>query len=66
MAEKTWKGGNLVRLASGGPAMTVKWQFKPTGKPAEVAVCQWFEKGNDDLFQLFEGEFAPDSLIEVK
>jgi uncharacterized protein YodC (DUF2158 family) len=55
---KKWKSGDKVKLASGGPEMTVNSQYQPAFGD-EIVVCQWFDKNGD----LQNAEFAPDSLV---
>lgn len=50
-----WKSGQVARLKSGGPAMTV------SGVVGGVVVCQWFE-GKKTL----TGQFAPETLEELR
>jgi uncharacterized protein YodC (DUF2158 family) len=58
---KQWKSGDKVKLASGGPLMTVFAQLQPE-YGGEIVVCQWFDKNQN----LQKGEFAPDSLVKSK
>ncbi|WP_433785483.1 YodC family protein [Pseudomonas frederiksbergensis] len=51
-----FKVGNIVKLKSGGPDMTVKYYRAP----GEVYVCQWFAGKKLD-----SGEFKPESLVMV-
>lgn len=50
----TWKIGDLVRLKSGGPKMTVN---AIQGRTGNIIVCTWFV-GTD----FKEAEFSPDAL----
>jgi uncharacterized protein YodC (DUF2158 family) len=58
---KQWKTGDKVKLATGGPEMTVKQQVDTTYS-GEVVECHWFDKDN----KLQNAEFAPDELVESK
>jgi uncharacterized protein YodC (DUF2158 family) len=58
---KQWKAGDKVRLVSGGPEMTVKWQNRLQYE-GEIVECQWFDK--NDCLQ--KGQFSPDQLVEAK
>ncbi|MBU4564049.1 MAG: YodC family protein [Desulfarculus sp.] len=49
----TVKEGDVVRLKSGGPQMTVKF----VDREFHSVVCQWFEG-----HKLAEGNFSPESL----
>jgi len=58
----TFNGGDVVKLKSGSPRMTVKTVFitdGPTWTTGDVQ-CQWFS-GNDIL----ESTFKPDSLKKI-
>ncbi|MBN8609666.1 MAG: DUF2158 domain-containing protein [Deltaproteobacteria bacterium] len=44
----TWKVGDVVRLKSGGPAMTVAVVDKH-----EQVLCQWFGSGGDFKDRMF-------------
>ena len=58
----TFNGGDVVKLKSGSPRMTVKTVFLtngPTWTTGDVQ-CQWFS-GNDIL----ESTFKPDSLKKI-
>jgi uncharacterized protein YodC (DUF2158 family) len=56
-----FKAGDLVRLKSGGPLMTVEWEGKHSLTGEDVAICIWFEKiGNRENVQ--RREFPPDIL----
>jgi uncharacterized protein YodC (DUF2158 family) len=60
--EKKWKAGDKVRLATGGPEMTVKSQhFAGEFSSDEVVECQWF----NDRGELKEGQFPPESLVAL-
>lgn len=51
--------GDLVRLKSGGPTMTI------TSTPNEYSAlcfCQWF----DEMGALNKGRFPPDALIKAE
>jgi len=54
----TFKVGEIVRLKSGGPDMTVRIAPEP---PAKVYTCQWFAGK-----KLEQGTFPGDSLELVK
>jgi uncharacterized protein YodC (DUF2158 family) len=54
MALTTFKPGDVVRLKSGGPAMTVMHE-----DTLGNAACQWFEKN-----QLKSGSF-PEAVLEA-
>jgi uncharacterized protein YodC (DUF2158 family) len=56
---KTWKTGDKVKLAFGGPEMTVQKQSTWSGK--ELVHCQWFDKDGN----LKGGKFDPDQLEAV-
>jgi uncharacterized protein YodC (DUF2158 family) len=59
---KTWKPGDKVKLASGGPEMTVEIQWRQMAATEDTVACQWFDKNND----LKSGNFHPDSLVPAK
>ena len=52
-----WVPGDIVRLASGGPEMTV---FKHVVSPDEYTECGWFEKETRMV-----SKFPPESLVPV-
>lgn len=56
---RKWKTGDLVRLLSGGPVMTVKHEVSVPGFKVSETRCQWFTP--DGL--LHSGEFLQDSLV---
>ena len=56
--ESKLKIGDKVRLASGGPLMTVKKVGTVTDSDEPAALCQWFDGG----MKLCEALFHPDSL----
>ena len=43
MPVKDWKTGDVVRLKSGGPRMTVVKTANEQGSGDTVAVCAWFD-----------------------
>ena len=53
------KEGDIVRLKSGGPLMTVKYSYPGGGK--SYVQCNWFVKGECKFF-----EFSENQLKEVK
>jgi uncharacterized protein YodC (DUF2158 family) len=55
----TWKPGDKVRLATGGPEMTVRRQYTAAFGKGEVVICQWFDKDGN----LQKSDFAPESLV---
>jgi uncharacterized protein YodC (DUF2158 family) len=55
MAMPDWKSGQMVRLKSGGPAMTV------IDVVDGVVVCQWFERNKSHT-----GRFTPETLEELE
>lgn len=57
--EDIYQPGDIVKLKSGGPRMTVKGYFRLFGQPDTVE-CQWFVGG-----KLNYGKFAEDSLDRV-
>jgi len=56
---KKWKIGDVVRLASGGPPMTVNWL--PTDANDKTIFCLWFS-GDERK----DGEFQADSLVKAE
>jgi len=54
----TFAVGNIVRLKSGGPEMTVQTSPEP---PSKIYNCQWFA-----VKKLESGRFPADSLEVVK
>ena len=52
-----FKKGDIVRLKSGGPDMTVDGFYTPTGQ----YTCQWFSGS-----KLQHGRFDPKTLTHVK
>ena len=53
--------GDIVRLKSGGPDMTVRDEFVPsTSRTVDYYTCQWFAGK-----KLESGRFPPDSLEVV-
>ncbi|HEX9988745.1 MAG TPA: DUF2158 domain-containing protein [Chloroflexia bacterium] len=55
-ANVRWQQGDVVRLKSGGPNMTVAEEFDAT-----YVTCQWF-----DGTKLMGSQFAKQSLIKVE
>jgi len=55
-AKGTFKTGDLVKLKSGGPKMTVEEEVSPMN-----IRCQWFAGK-----KLESGLFRPDSLVHIK
>lgn len=54
----SFKPGDLVRLKSGGPLMTVERIGKDSNTNEDAAWCTWFEKvGNDQIVR--RDSFAP-------
>jgi uncharacterized protein YodC (DUF2158 family) len=51
----TAEAGAIVKLKSGGPAMTVQG---PANSFANAVICQWF----DPEAKLQQGEFTPEQL----
>lgn len=49
--------GEILRLRSGGPPMTVTWLIPEDG----VVVCRWFWRG-----RIFHSEFHPEHLEPAK
>jgi uncharacterized protein YodC (DUF2158 family) len=62
MAKNKWKPGDKVKLATGGPEMTVRVQTEPDDILGEVVHCQWFDKNR----KLQKADFDPDSLVSAK
>jgi uncharacterized protein YodC (DUF2158 family) len=54
-----WAPGDVVRLKSGGPNMTVK--LESLLDKERLVPCQWF-----DGVILYEGKFAPGSLTAIE
>jgi uncharacterized protein YodC (DUF2158 family) len=59
MADKDWKSGDKVKLASGGPPMTVQSVGIPLYGSKPMVSCQWFDKDG----KLQKGSFPPESLV---
>jgi len=58
MAETEFKPGDLVRVKSGGPIMTVEQVGKTAMLEEDAVWCVWFEKvGNKQVAQ--KDTFAP-------
>jgi uncharacterized protein YodC (DUF2158 family) len=60
-ASKKWKPGDVVRLASGGPKMTVG-ETHGQKVPGDAVQCKWFD-GNHELK---EGYIHPDALVKAE
>lgn len=58
---KKWKPGDVVRLASGGPDMTVQTVNEKKGG-AELVFCVWFNQDG----KVVENCFPPETLVEAK
>ncbi len=61
--EKDWKPGDVVKLASGGPAMTVTsevYNSPMSGKP--VVRCEWLDSAGNP----HKAFFTPDALVAAK
>jgi uncharacterized protein YodC (DUF2158 family) len=57
MTEPQFKKGDVVKLASGGPKMTVTGE----GAYGTGVACEWFDaKGNRQT-----GDFEPEALVKV-
>ena len=56
MSKQTFKAGDVVRLKSGGPKMTILWIEDEYG--VMTASCQWFDSKNE----LKDAKFRPSSL----
>jgi uncharacterized protein YodC (DUF2158 family) len=62
--EKKFTIGNVVRLKSGGPKMTVNGYYSFDGEDSDTdVVCTWFEKGkvqeatfHQDLLKLLDND----------
>lgn len=59
MEKMNFKVGDIVRLKSGGPSMTVKGYRMSLINKEEEMICQWF---SGDKLQT--GVFNPDSVEE--
>ncbi len=58
MPEEKFKVGDIVRLKSGGPAMTV--QQEVVEDDTDTVVCQWFVDGKKLEYGAFpEGSLEP-------
>jgi uncharacterized protein YodC (DUF2158 family) len=59
MDSSLWKPGDVVRLKSGGPDMTIAY-FEPLNGPRETVYCGWFvgKKLNQKTFLLEMLEFV--------
>ena len=57
---KQWKTGDRVRLASGGPEMTVVRQVQKPFSDDQETECEWMDKGKPR-----KAKFSPDMLEEV-
>lgn len=56
-----WKPGDLVKLASGGPTMSVRWVG--TGfEGVTVVQCEWFDSDGKPQSK----SFVPSQLVAVK
>jgi uncharacterized protein YodC (DUF2158 family) len=62
MAEKQWKPGSKVKLASGGPEMTVRLTKFDGDQQAFIVLCNWFDNNQN----LHEKGFTPDSLVATE
>jgi uncharacterized protein YodC (DUF2158 family) len=58
---KKWNPGDVVRLASGGPDMTVQRVKERKGQEWMV-FCVWFDKDGN----VVENCFEPETLVEAK
>jgi uncharacterized protein YodC (DUF2158 family) len=61
--KKDWKPGDVVKLASGGPAMTVTsevYNSPASGKP--VVCCEWLDSAGTP----YEAYFPPEALVAAK
>lgn len=59
--EKKWKPGDVVRLASGGPDMTVQAVNEKKGG-VESVDCVWFNQDG----KVVENDFPPETLVNAK
>lgn len=57
-ADMDWKAGDVVRLRSGGPAMTVEWVKEKHGEAC--VSCSWFD-GSEKV----HADFHPAALMAV-
>jgi uncharacterized protein YodC (DUF2158 family) len=58
---KKWKPGDVVRLASGGPDMTVQTVNEKKGGNESVE-CVWFNQDG----KVVENDFLPETLVEAR
>lgn len=61
MSIAKFQAGDIVKLKSGGPRMTVhQYKLNPmTGQPIPtVIICHWFDENNE----INEAQFHPDEL----
>jgi uncharacterized protein YodC (DUF2158 family) len=56
-----FKVGDVVRLRSGGPDMTIVGFAKSFPEEHSVAECRWFENGEKKA-----GNFPPEALEKVQ
>ena len=56
----TFKIGDVVKLRSGGPRMTVA----ETGAASGSVLCHWFNR-NDDVWSPQHAGFKADQLVQV-
>jgi uncharacterized protein YodC (DUF2158 family) len=56
---KQWKPGDKVKLASGGPEMTVQQRFEALFGRSETVECKWFDKDGNVHSECFH----PDMLV---
>jgi uncharacterized protein YodC (DUF2158 family) len=60
---ETFGVGDVVRLKSGGPKMTVVLEMATSrGSKADVVTCQWFF---DSEGKVHAGNFRPATLVRV-
>jgi uncharacterized protein YodC (DUF2158 family) len=63
---ETFEVGNVVRLKSGGPKMTVVLDMgvieTRRGTKADVVTCQWFHESDGNVHS---GNFRPATLVRV-
>ncbi len=62
MGDGQFQLGDVVRLKSGGPEMTVEWVGVDGFTNQPVIQCKWFDSDN----KLHTQGFGPDTLMRAK
>lgn len=67
--QQEFKSGDIVRLVSGGPDMTVggiHYDVLANEYVPDMYDCVWFEKGSDPKQDVHYGVFSKEELVIIK